>query len=166
MVLDVYEDYDEYENDDYIDFDNESTQEAFYRIAEDNVRFLFGNYASINEDSFSVWDSGGYPGICCEFEMYIDQFATEVFNKYKNELFRKSSIEWFNFDADRDVECEVTVKRIGSYDVSVNVTDISGSDYDVNKMLDDGEFMYALEEKIREQVELKLENEDILSDAR
>lgn len=164
MVLHINEDYEQYENDDYIDYDDESTQEAYYRIAEDSVRNLFGDYASINEDSFSIWDSGGYPGLCCEFEMYIDQFATEVFNKYKNELFRKSSIEWFNFDADREVECEATVRRIGSYDLSVSVTDISGSDHDVKQMFDDGEFMYALNEKIRELVEAKLENVDVLSD--
>lgn len=164
MVLKINEGYEDYENDDYIDYDDESTQEAYYRIAEDNVRNLFGDYASINEDSFSMWDSGGYPGLCCEFDMYIDQFATDVFNKYKDELFRNSSIEWFPFDKERELECEAHVKLIGSYSVSVDVTDISGSNYDVKQMFDDGEFMYALNEKIRELVEAKLENVDVLSD--
>ena len=167
MVLRINEGYeDDYENDDIIDYSDESTQEAYYRIAEDNVRELFGGYASIDEDSFEMWESGGYVGLCAEFMMYINDFATEVFNKYKNEIFAQSDIEWFEFDADRDIDCEVTVKYIGDYKVFVDVTDIEGSTYDVNRMFRDGEFMYALKHKIEEEVLARLENVDILSDVR
>lgn len=164
MVLQINEGYEDYENDDYIDYDDESTQEAYYRIAEDNVRNLFGDYASINEDSFSMWDSGGYPGLCCEFTMYIDDFATNVFNKNKMQIANKRNSDFFN-TTDKKIECEVAVKFINGYSVYVDITDISGSDYEVNQMFDDDGFMNALTQAIREAVENKLENVDILSDA-
>ena len=165
MVLHINEGYEDYENDDLIDYDDESTQEAYYYIAEDNIRRLFGEYASIDEDSFSMWDSGGYPGLCCEFTMYIDDFATNVFNKNKMKIANRRNSDFFN-TTDKKIECEVDVKLISDYSVDVNITDLSGSYYEVNQMFDDYGFMEALTQAIREAVYGKLEGVDILSDAR